>query len=174
MRSAALAFAFMAAALATAAPEARAGCFNDCFGSKMQGDTDDIAAKDFARECRATCDAQSADRMASAGVDPARLQTCKAERLSLEQFRDVRAASPSYRVQSNIFLWDVVNPYPDKALTRIEVSTQTLELQELTLTGTGLAPPSSTATFVIPEFYEGYPAVRFTAKIRAIWACEVK
>jgi hypothetical protein len=164
--------AALIAATAAGGP-AEARCFDDCFASKMQTNSDDIAAKDFALQCRATCDAEAEAELQSKGL-AAQVKACKAERLSLGQFRAVRAASPSYRVQSNIFLWDVVNPYPDKVITRIEVSTQTMELNELAFTGTGLVPPSSAGTFVIPSFYEGYPAVRFSAKVSAIWACEVK
>lgn len=162
----------LAGLLATAGA-AQSRCFDECFGSKMKMDSDDIAVKDFARECRTTCDAEAQTELEKLGLAD-KVKSCKAERLTLEQFREVRGASPSYRVQSNIFLWDVKNPFPDKVLTRIEVSTQTMELQDLSFTGTTIVPPSSVATVVIPSFYEGYPAVRFTAKVQAIWACDVK
>lgn len=152
---------------------AHAVCFDECFGSKMKMDSDDIAAKDFARECRTVCDARSQAKLEELGLAD-KVKACKAERLPLEQFREVRGASPSYRVQSNIFLWDLKNPFLDKVLTRIDVGTQTMELNDLAFTGTTLVPPSSVATVVIPGFYEGYPAVRFTARVQAIWACDVR
>lgn len=161
------------AGLLASAGAGQAACFDQCFGSKMQTNSDDIAAKDFARDCRATCEAEAQRQIEALGIAD-KVKGCKAEPLSLAQFREVRGASPSYRVQSNIFLWDVKNPYPDKVITRIDVSTQTMELQELAFTGTGLVPPNATATFVVPSFYEGYPAVRFTAKVSKMWACDVK
>ncbi|GBD47485.1 hypothetical protein [Methylopila sp. Yamaguchi] len=162
-----------AALLCLVAAPARSACFDACFGSKVAADSDDIAVKDAATACRQSCDAEAQTALDRQGFG-AQLKSCRAHPISLEEFRKVRGASPSYRVQSNIFLWDVKNPFPDKVLTKIEVSTQTMELNDLAFVGTGLVPPSSTATFVIPAFYEGYPAVRFSAKVSAIWACDLK
>jgi hypothetical protein len=152
---------------------AAAACFDQCFGTRITLQSDDIDVKDAARDCRETCDGEVAADMTRRGVYD-QVKGCRAQPLSLEDFRKVRGASPSYRVQSNVFLWDVRNPFPDRVVTKIEVLTQNMELQDTSYVGTGLAAPDSTATFVIPGFYEGYPAVRFTAKVTRMWACPIK
>jgi hypothetical protein len=165
--------ALLGLATAALAAPASAACFDQCLSGKIETSSDDLEIRDAARSCRDVCDAEALAELKKNGLSEG-LASCRAKKLSLEDFRKVRAASPSYRIQANVFLWDVTNPFPDRLLTRVEVSTQNLDLQEVGFTGTGLVPPSSTATFVIPSFYEGYPAVRFSAKVSGIWACEVK
>ncbi|GLK66679.1 hypothetical protein [Hansschlegelia plantiphila] len=164
----------LAVALALAASGANAqSCFRECLGGKIDSGSDDAATRDAARECRETCDGETRAALDKEGLS-ARLEGCRAEPLSLADFRKVRSASPSYYVQANVFVWDAKNPFPDRVLTKIEVTAQNLDLNEMGFTGTGLVPPSGVGTFVIPGFFDGYPAVRFAAKVQTIWACSIK
>jgi hypothetical protein len=159
-------------ALSAGAADAQT-CFRDCLSGKLESSSDDIAIRDASKECRATCDAQTRQAMDASGVG-SKLDGCKATPLTLEEFRKVRSASPSYTVQAGTFTWDAKNPFPDRALTRIEVTAQNMDLNDMAFTATGLVPPSGEGAFVIPGFFDGYPAVRFAAKIKTIWACDLK
>jgi hypothetical protein len=167
--------AILALALAFGATSgATATCFRDCLGEKItsaQASDDDI--RKAARECRESCEAG-----VRAGLERdgklAQVEGCKAEPLPLADLRKLRAETPSYYVQSNIFIWDFKNPFPDRALTKVEVTAQNMDLNPVGFTGTGLAPPGGEGVFVIPSFFDGYPAVRFAAKVENVWACPVK
>ncbi|MFC7051622.1 hypothetical protein ACFQI3_02850 [Hansschlegelia quercus] len=165
-----LAAAFFA--LSAGAADAQS-CFRECLSGKLESSSDDIAIRDAAKECRGTCDARTREAMDAKGVG-SKLDGCKATPLTLEEFRKVRSASPSYTVEAGTFTWEAKNPFPDRALTRIEVTAQNMDLNDMAFTATGLVPPSGEATFVIPGFFDGYPAVRFAAKIKTIWACDLK
>lgn len=167
-------FAIVASALLIAGGAANAQtCFRDCLSGKLESSSDDIAIRDASKECRATCDAKTREAMDVQGLG-AKLDGCKATALTLEEFRQVRSASPSYTVQAGTFTWDAKNPFADRALTRIEVTAQNMDLNDTAYTATGLIAPSAQGTFVIPGFFDGYPAVRFAAKIKTIWACAVR
>lgn len=148
-------------------------CFRDCLAGKITSSSDDLAIKDASRECRESCENAVRTKLETDGFGD-KLKDCKAEPLSVEDFRKVRAASPSYYVQANVFVWEAKNPFPDRVLTKIDVSAQNLDLNEFEFTGTGLIPPSGSGAFVIPSFFDGYPAVRFAGKIRTVWACTIK
>jgi hypothetical protein len=161
------------AAVAACAAPANATCFRDCLGSRIAATSDDIAIKDAARTCREVCEAEVRDGMEKNGT-LAQLKSCRGEELSLADLRKLRGETASYYVQSNVFIWDFKNPFPDRAITKIEVSAQNMDLNDVSFTGTGLVPPAGEGVFVIPAFFDGYPAVRFAAKVRKVWACPVK
>lgn len=150
---------------------AGATCFRDCLGGRIQTSSDDQQIRDAAKECRQSCEAQ-----VRAGLerDGELIADCKAEPLSKEDLKKLRAETASYYVQSNTFIWDMKNPFSDRVLTKVEVTAQNMDLNQIGFTGTGLVPPSGEGVFVIPAFFDGYPAIRFAAKVEKVWACPVK
>lgn len=167
-----LTIAIAAALLSVGAAHAQT-CFRDCLSPRLQSDSDDLQIKDAARACKVVCEDKAKDDLAKAGLLD-KLTSCKAEPLTDDDMKKVRSASPSYYVQSNVFIWDMTNPFDDRVLTKIEVSAQNMDLNDMQFTGGGVAPPSSPGIFVVPSFFDGYPAVRFAAKVQKIWACPVK
>lgn len=168
-----LIFAAAASAFVVTASPASATCFRDCLGGKIQTQSDDQQIRDAAKECRQTCEAQVRDGLERDGKLAA-LDACKAEPLSKEDLKKLRAETPSYYVQSNTFIWDFKNPFPDRILTKVRVTAQNMDLNQIEFTGAGIAPPAGEGVFVIPAFFDGYPAVRFAAKVEEVWACPVK
>lgn len=164
----------LAAALAVlGVTGANATCFRDCLGSKIQTSSDDQQIRDVAKECRMSCEAATRESLERDGK-LSQITDCKAEPLSKDDLKKLRAETPSYYVQSNTFVWDFKNPFPDRALTRVEVTAQNMDLNQIAFTGAGLVPPAGEGVFVIPAFFDGYPAVRFAAKVEKVWACPVK
>lgn len=159
-----MALAFPASASAT--------CFRDCLGGRIATQSDDQQIRDAAKACRESCEAKAREDLARAGK-LSQATECKAEPLNKEDLKKLRAETPSHYVLSNTFIWDVKNPFPDRSLLKIEVAAQNMDLNEIAFTGTGLAPPSGEGVFVIPGFFDGYPAVRFAAKVVKVWACPV-
>lgn len=155
------------------APEARATCFRDCLGGRIQSSSDDQHIRDAAKECRQTCEAAARDTLAKDGK-LAQIDGCRPELLSKDELKRLRSETPSYYVQSNAFIWDFKNPFPDRAIMKIEVTAQNLDLNQIEFTGTGLVPPSGEGVFVIPAYFDGYPAVRFAAKVEKVWACPIR
>ena len=166
-------FLLAAALLLGLAAPAGATCFRDCLGGRIQTSSDDQQIRDAAKECRQTCEAQVRDGLARDGKLAA-VEDCKAEPLSKDDLKKLRAETPSYYVQSNTFIWDIKNPFSDRTLTKVEVTAQNMDLNQIGFTGTGLVPPSGEGVFVIPAFFDGYPAVRFAAKVEKVWACPIK
>lgn len=158
---------------ASSAAPASATCFRECLGSKIQTQSDDQQIRDVAKECRETCEAKVREGLERDGKLAA-VTGCKAEPLAKDELKKLRAETPSYYVQSNTFIWDFKNPFPDRVLTKVEVTAQNMDLNQIAFTGTGLVPPSGEGVFVIPAFFDGYPAVRFAAKVEKVWACPVK
>ncbi len=164
---------FLVPMLALAGSQAaHATCFRDCLGSRIQSSSDDDQIRKEAKECHASCEAKARETMQRDGT-LASVTDCKPEPLSKEDLKKLRAETPSYYVQSNTFIWDFKNPFPDKALTRVEVTAQNMDLNQIGFTGAGLVPPAGEGVFVIPAFFDGYPAVRFAAKVEKVWACPV-
>lgn len=158
---------------AAAAPEARATCFRDCLGGRIQSSSDDQHIRDAAKECRQSCEAAARDVLQKEGK-LAQIDGCRPQELSKDELKRLRSETPSYYVQSNAFIWDFKNPFADRAITKIEVTAQNLDLNQIEFTGAGLVPPSGEGVFVIPAYFDGYPAVRFAAKVEKVWACPVK
>ena len=164
----------LAALLATTAVQsAGATCFRECLSSRITSSSDDDAIRKAAKQCNESCEGKAREAMRADGTLAA-IESCKAEPLSKEDLKKLRAETPSYYVQSNTFIWDFKNPFPDRVLTRVEVTAQNMDLNQIEFTGAGLAPPAAEGVFVIPAFFDGYPAVRFAAKVEKVWACPVK
>ena len=146
-------------------------CLRACvIGRHMPGDVTDDEIRSVMRTCRDQCTARTAAALARShpGQGPA---GCAAEPISLEDYRAIRAASPSFVVQSNVFTWDLHNVLKNRTIREIIVVTQSLDLAEVELTGTTLIPPGETETVLVTGFFDGYPVARYATKVRAILAC---
>lgn len=166
---------FLAAGLfaaACGAAEAQS-CFRDCLNGRIDQNSDDVAVKDAARECGEACEAKTREALEKAGLW-GKVEGCRGEPLSLEDFRKVRAASPSFYVQSNVFVWEARNPFDDRVITRVDVSGQNLQLSDMAFTAAGLAPPGGVGTFIVPGYYDGYPGARLAGKIQTVYACPIR
>lgn len=166
----------LAAALLCLAPlAARAAdaCFSACLKPRMAApDVDDETIREALSACRARCDEATRARLAAAGGESA--LACAPSPLSPEEFRKVRSASPSVVGLAGAFLWEVDNVLPDKVVRRVEISTQNMSLQEVAMTAAGIAPPGERATFLVPHVGDGYPAVRMSSRVVAIYACPAR
>lgn len=162
---------------ATAVPAASAasagGCFATCMAAHPPKTDDYFNFADDVKGCRDRCDADALGRLKSSGLYEA-YAACKPVPLSKQEFRDLRAANASWQSQFNVFLWDVRNIFKDKVLTGIEVKTQDMNLIDVTLTADGVIAPGEAGTFVIPDFFDGYPAVRYATKVVGVTACAVE
>lgn len=169
----ALAFALVAAgsAAAAAATPART-CFESCMAPYAPKSDDYFPFANHVKACRDRCDGEAIADLKATGSYAA-YAACKPEKLDLEDFRALRAANPSWQAQFNVFLWDVRNIFPDRLLTGIEVRTQDMNLVDVDLAAEGLIPPGGAGTFVIPDFFDGYPAVRYATKVTSVSACRV-
>lgn len=172
----ALAAAGTAVSLAASAPAAAApaqSCFSVCMAPFAPKTDDYFPFASHVKQCRDRCDLKALDGLKTSGAydDYA---ACKPEPLSKQDFRDLRAANPSWQAQFNVFLWDVRNIFPDRVLTGVTVKTQDMNLIDVELTGEGLIAPEASGTFVIPDFFDGYPAVRYATKVTAVTACKLR
>lgn len=157
--------------LGSGAP-ARADCFSACIAADPVVSQDHFKMADGVRACRDMCTSEALDGLRKVGLYEA-YAACKPRALTRDEFRAVRAASASWRQQLNIFTWEVRNIFPDKLLTGIEVATQDLNLSTVSVSAASVIPPNSTGTFVVPDFFDGYPAVRYATKVATIIACDL-
>jgi hypothetical protein len=146
-------------------------CFNACFRPKLVGaDIDDARIRAIMRSCRDTCEDEAARRLSLSGRSE-KLLNCFPEPISDQDFKRVRSASPSFLAFANTFTWDVHNVLPDKVIKRVEAITQNLELEDVVLGGGVTIAPGETETVFIPAFFDGYPQMRVSTRIKAIYAC---
>ncbi|WP_181705485.1 hypothetical protein [Chthonobacter rhizosphaerae] len=167
---AALAAGLTPLAAASAAP-AR-GCFAGCMAERPPKTDDYFQFADTVKQCRDRCDAAALDDLRKSGLYEA-YASCTPEPLSKEEFRDLRAENPSWQAQFNTFTWDVTNRFKDKILTEIEVQTQDMNLSTVSLVATSIIAPDKSGTFVVADFFDGYPAVRYATKVRGAKACTI-
>jgi hypothetical protein len=146
-------------------------CFTACFRPKLVGtDIEDSRIRSIMRGCRDLCEDDAQRRLSLSGRSE-KLLNCFPEPISEEEFRRVRGASPSFVAFSNTFTWDVHNVLPDKVIKRVEAITQNLELEDVVLGGGVTIAPGETETVFIPAFFDGYPQMRVSTRIKAIYAC---
>lgn len=148
-------------------------CFAACMADKKPVTDDYFRFADDVKLCRDRCDAEALDGLKTAGLLAA-YRACTPEPLTREEFRDLRAKNPSWQSQFNTFTWDVTNTFPDKILVEIEVQTQDMNLSNVSLVSTGIIAPNREGTFVVPDFFDGYPAVRYATKVRGAKACTIR
>jgi hypothetical protein len=146
-------------------------CFNACFKPKLvDSNIDDSRIRSIMRSCRDTCEDEAERRLSLSGRGE-KLLTCLPEPISDADFKRVRSASPSFVAFANTFTWDVHNVLPDKVIKRVEAITQNLELEDVVLGGGVTIAPGETETVFIPAFFDGYPQMRVSTRIKAIYAC---
>jgi UDP-N-acetyl-D-mannosaminuronate dehydrogenase len=149
-------------------------CFNACFKPKLVGtDIEDSRIRSIMRSCRDTCE-EDAERRLSLSGRSEKLLNCLPEPISVEDFKRVRAASPSFVAFANTFTWDVHNVLTDRVIKRVEAITQNLELEDVVLGGGVTIAPGETETVFIPAFFDGYPQMRVSTRIKAIYACSLE
>lgn len=158
------------AGLAPPALAAGPGCFASCMAERPPKTDDYYAFADTVKLCRDRCDALALEGLKTTGLYEA-YAACTPAPLSKEDFRDLRANNPSWQSQFNTFTWDITNPFKDKILVEIEVQTQDMNLSTVSLTSAGVIAPGQSGTFVVPDFFDGYPAVRYATKVRGAKAC---
>jgi hypothetical protein len=173
MLSGAVLAATVVAGMAPAAAAPAGGCFATCMAAHPPKTDDYFNFADDVKACRDRCDADALGRLKSSGLYET-YAACTPVPLSKQDFRDLRAANPSWQSQFNVFLWDVRNIFKDKVLTGIEVKTQDMNLIDVNLTADGVIAPGEAGTFVIPDFFDGYPAVRYATKVVGVTACTVE
>ncbi|GAC1333432.1 MAG: hypothetical protein NVSMB26_14550 [Beijerinckiaceae bacterium] len=146
-------------------------CFRACLKPKLVGsEIEDTQIRSLMRACRDTCESE-AERQFSRSGRGEKLLHCLPEPLSDEEFKRVRAASPSFLAFANSFTWDLNNVLSDKVIKRVEAITQNLELQDVELGGGVTIAPGESGTVLIPGFFDGYPQMRVSTRIKAIYAC---
>ncbi|MBV8851031.1 MAG: hypothetical protein JOZ16_15760 [Methylobacteriaceae bacterium] len=149
-------------------------CFNACFKPKLvDTNIDDNRIRAIMRSCRDTCE-EDAERRLSLSGRSEKLLHCLPEPISTEEFRRVRSASPSFVAFANTFTWDVHNVLTGKVIKRVEAITQNLALEDVVLGGGVTIAPGETETLFIPAFFDGYPQMRVSTRIKAIYACPLQ
>lgn len=168
-----LALAVLAPALLPA-PATAETCFRQCLASRVTSSeaTDDQIRFEM-KGCRDRCEAEVKAEAERRGLTKA-LAACKPEPVSIEEFRAIRGASPSYVVQSNAFTWDLKNPLPDKIVREVEIVTQTMSLADTEMTAPATVLPGEQSTALVAGFFDGYPNARYATRVKAIWACPIR
>ena len=173
MAKAMLLIGVCAGALVAAAGSGRAAetCFHACLKAKMtDSQIDDQGIRDLMADCRDDCEEQAEARLKAKGLD-ARIEACAPQPVGDAELKKIRSASPSVVAFANAFTWDVNNVLPGKIIRRVEIGTQSLALQDVTVTASGIVEPGETGTFFMNNVADGYPSLRVTSRIKAIYAC---
>jgi len=150
---------------------ARETCFHSCLKTKLIApDIDDQTIRDNMQMCKSSCDRDQKAQLESEGT-AAKVAACVPEKLDDQDFKKVRSASPSVVAFANTFTWDVENVLPDKVIRRVEITTQNLSLEDITMSAGGIVEPGQKETFLMKNVADGYPSMRVTTRIKAIYAC---
>lgn len=147
-------------------------CFTGCMSERKPTSDDYFKFSDDVRACRDQCDAAAIHKLRDGGLYDA-YAACEAKPLSKEEFRELRAANSSWMSAFNIFTWDVRNIFPNKLLTEIEVRTQDMNLLNVSFVSQSVIPPGELGTFVVTDFFDGYPAVRYATRVVGAKACDL-
>lgn len=148
-------------------------CFHACFKIKgMPSNVTDQKMREDMHACRNVCEKKARARLVSKGFGPL-LAACIPEQVSEAEMKKIRSASSSVVAFANAFTWDVDNVLPDKIIRRVELATQTMSLEDIVVTAAGYVAPGKTSTFYIGNIPDGYPAVRVSTRIKAIYACKI-
>lgn len=159
--------------LVTLAAPAQAGCFRQCLSHRITSADDRDAMRLAMSECRDICLAQESDALKAAGLQQ-HYSACRARPLDAADFRKLRGGNAGFTVQDGVLVWEFTNVLPDKVIRTVEIGTQTMNLADAVFSIRTLIPPGRTATIVVMDFYDGYPAARFTSKLSGVAACEAQ
>jgi hypothetical protein len=161
-----------AGGIATA--QAAETCFHICLKAKLVSPTiDDQAIRDDMQACKNQCDEEEKAQLETDGI-AAKVAACVPEKLPDTDMKKVRSASPSVVAYANAFTWDVNNVLPDKLIRRVEITTQNLSLEDITMSAGGAVEPGKSGTFLIRYIADGYPSMRVTTRVKAIYACSLE
>ena len=146
-------------------------CFRACVSQRVKGSdvTDDMIRFQMT-VCRDLCEEESREKQAASGVGR-NLAACEPQPVSENEFKALRSASSSFLIYAHAFTWDIHNVLPHKIIRKVEISYPTLDLDETTATGGGTVLPGETATILINGVFDGYPAMHYALKVKAIYAC---
>ncbi|MFK8250936.1 hypothetical protein [Ancylobacter terrae] len=164
---------FVLPLLAVLATPAQAGCFRECLSHRITSADDRDAMRHAMGECRDICVAEEGDALKAAGLQQ-QYATCRARPLDAADFRKLRGGNAGFTVQDGVLVWEFTNVLPDKVIRAVEIGTQTMHLADAVFSIRTLIPPGRTATIVVMDFYDGYPAARFTSKLSGVAACEAR
>ncbi len=146
-------------------------CFHLCLKTKMTAsDIDDQGIRDLMAQCRDDCDEKAEARLQEEGLSD-KIAACAPQPVDDADLKKVRSASPSVVAFANAFTWDVNNVLSDKIIRRVEIATQSLSLQDVTLTAAGFVEPGESGTFFMNNVADGYPSLRVTSRIKAVYVC---
>jgi hypothetical protein len=149
-------------------------CFHACLKGKLiSPDIDDQTIREYMQTCKESCDDEMQTRLEKEGLEK-KLAACIPEKVPDADMKKVRSASPSVVAFANAFTWDVKNVLPGNLFIRkIELSTQNVSLEDVTLTATGIVEPGEIETFLMNNISDGYPSLRVTTRVQAIYACSL-
>ena len=133
-------------------------------------DIDDPSIRDLMTGCREFCQAREEAHLKAEGLGD-KVAACAPQPVDDADLKKIRSASPSVVAFANAFTWDVNNVLPGKIIRRVEIGTQSLDLQEVTITASGIVEPGQSGTFFMNNVADGYPSLRVTSRIKAIYAC---
>ncbi len=146
-------------------------CFHVCLKAKMTAtDINDQRIRELMSNCRDDCQKQELARLKAEGL-AGKIAACIPQPVDEDDLKKVRGGSPSVVAFANAFTWDVNNVLPGKIIRRVEIGTQNLSLEDVTLTASGIVEPGHSATFLMNNVGDGYPSLRVTSRIMAIYAC---
>lgn len=160
--------------LFAASPQAKAqSCFHACFSArKLPSDVTDQTLRETMHNCYESCQKAARADLISKGFGP-ELAACVPQPVSEDELKKVRSASSSVVAFANAFTWDVNNVLRDKIIRRVELTTQTMSLTDIVISSNGYVKPGDSGTFYMGYVADGYPAVRVTTRIQAIYTCPV-
>jgi hypothetical protein len=149
-------------------------CFRSCLASRMkQSDITDDMIRYQMTLCRNGCEEASHAKLVALGLDK-KIGACEPQPVSDAEFKALRSASASFFTYANSFTWDISNVLPRKVIRKVEIVYPTLDLDDTVATGGGTVLPGETATVLINGVFEGYPAMRYALRIRAVYACAIE
>jgi len=174
MRATSLALVALIACATTPVRARAETCFHTCLAPRMkQSDITDDMIRYQMTLCRDQCEEASHARLAELGLDK-KIAACEPQPVSDAEFKALRSASASFFTYANSFTWDINNILPRKVIRKVEISYPTLDLGDTIATGGVTILPGDTATILINGVFEGYPAMRYALKIRAVYACAIE
>ena len=62
----------------------------------------------------------------------------------------------------------------EQLIRQVEITTQNLSLEDITMSAGGIVEPGQSGTFLIRYIADGYPSMRVTTRVKAIYACALE